>query len=264
MVTDIDRMLLGAIREGGTEAAIAAWEAVARRRVGVTAHLLDMRDKGLVHLVTSTGEEIDGRRTESVRRVLCITELGEGVLAETSDLPKSVEATSDVDPRSIFVVHGRNLALRDSMAKFLRALDLHPLEWSSLVEKSQQGSPHIDELLDLGLAQSKASVVLISPDEEVRLSIGAGASEAGWQARPNVYFEAGMALARAPSQVVLVQCGEVRGFSDVSGRHYVNLTDKVGEKNVGARQDLARRLQSIGCLVDTSGTDWLAAGDFLV
>lgn len=47
------------------------------------------------------------------------------------------------DAREVFVVHGRNGAARDAMFTFLRALELHPLEWSELVNTTGQGSPYI-------------------------------------------------------------------------------------------------------------------------
>jgi hypothetical protein len=43
----------------------------------------------------------------------------------TSSTPSHTSA-----PRIVFVVHGRNLDLRDSMFAFLRAIGLKPLEWS--------------------------------------------------------------------------------------------------------------------------------------
>jgi hypothetical protein len=55
---------------------------------------------------------------------------------------------------------------------------------------------------------------------------------------------------------VLVEFGHVRPFSDVAGRHVVRL-DNSAER----RKDLAQALNNAGCDVDTTGTDWLTAGD---
>jgi len=56
---------------------------------------------------------------------------------------------------------------------------------------------------------------------------------------------------------VMVQLGKVRPFSDIAGRHVVEMTDDASK-----RQELATKLANAGCDVDRSGTDWLKAGDF--
>jgi len=76
------------------------------------------------------------------------------------------------------------------------------------------------------------------------------------QSRPNVFFEAGLAMGGWPERTILVECGKSNIPSDITGRHMVRL-DNSPEK----RQDLAKRLKTAGCAVDQDGTDWLQAGD---
>ncbi|WP_235737999.1 TIR domain-containing protein [Nocardioides alcanivorans] len=167
------------------------------------------------------------------------------------------------DERAVFVVHGRNEALRKSMFEFLRALDLAPIEWNRAVELTGSGSPYIGEVLDAAFAHAQAVVVLLTPDEvaylQPRYGHGAGDPETqpAAQARPNVLFEAGMALGRDPGRTVVVEVGEVRPFSDIAGRHTIRLTD-----SASSRQSLAKRLETAGCAVNLTGTDWLRTGDF--
>lgn len=167
------------------------------------------------------------------------------------------------DARSVFVVHGRNEPLRKSMFEFLRALDLTPIEWSRAVDLTGHGSPYIGDVLDTAFDHAQAVVVLLTPDEvaylQPRYGHGAGDAETrpAAQARPNVLFEAGMALGRDAARTVIVEVGEVRPFSDIAGRHVVRLND-----SAAARQALAKRLQTAGCAIDTVGTDWLTTGDF--
>lgn len=167
------------------------------------------------------------------------------------------------DARAVFVVHGRNEPLRKSMFEFLRALDLTPIEWSRAVELTGHGSPYIGDVLDTAFDHAQAVVVLLTPDEvaylQPRYGHGSGDPETqpAAQARPNVLFEAGMALGRDAARTVIVEVGEVRPFSDIAGRHVIRLTE-----SAAARQALAKRLQTAGCDVDTSGTDWLTTGDF--
>lgn len=166
--------------------------------------------------------------------------------------------------RKVFVVHGRDTALRNSLFNFLRALGLDPIEWSKAVKATKKGAPYIGEVLDRAFKDASAVVVLLTPDDQARLKKKlAKKSDPAWetrltgQARPNVLFEAGMAFGRHEDSTILVQVGDMRDFSDIGGRHVIRLHD-----GVEARQQLAERLDSAGCRVDTSGTDWFSAGTF--
>jgi predicted nucleotide-binding protein len=177
---------------------------------------------------------------------------------------KKVSKVTKAKDNSVFVVHGRNDGLRKSMFEFLRALGLKPLEWEKALLMAKGVNPHIDDILDTAMAKVQAVVVLFSPDDEARLKNGFwkhgdGASEKQLrgQPRPNVIFEAGLALGRHPEKTLLVQVGAVRGFTDIAGKHLVRLNNDYAKRN-----DLANRLKKIGCTVDRDGTDWTKAGDF--
>jgi hypothetical protein len=66
-----------------------------------------------------------------------------------------------------------------------------------------------------------------------------------------------MAMGRASDRTVLVECSKLRPFSDIAGRHVLRLRD-----TAESRTELAQRLKTAGCAVDTSGTGWLNAGVF--
>ncbi len=167
------------------------------------------------------------------------------------------------DPRVVFVVHGRNDNLRKSMFEFLRSINLKPIEWDEAIRMTGQGSPYIGTVLDAAFDHATAIVVLMTPDEVAYLQprYGHGPSDPetnpAAQARPNVLFEAGMALGRDEKRTVLVEVGEVREFSDVAGRHAVRLRN-----DVASRQSLANRLLTAGCDVQLGGSDWHTTGDF--
>lgn len=167
------------------------------------------------------------------------------------------------DSRAVFVVYGRNEELRSSLFTLLRAFDLRPIEWSTLTQLSDSASPYVGELLELGLQIAQAIVVLFTPDEFVALSpaLGGTPEDEGHQPRPNVLFEAGLALGHNPDRTVIVEVGRLRGISDLQGRHSVRLDDSSPD-GVARRQDLAGRLRRAGCEIDLSGTDWHSAGDF--
>lgn len=170
---------------------------------------------------------------------------------------------SVTDPRTVFVVHGRNENLRKSMFEFLRSINLKPIEWDEAIQLTGQGSPYIGAILDVAFDHASAIVVLMTPDEVAYLQPRYGhgphdpETEPAAQARPNVLFEAGMALGRDERRTVLVEVGQVREFSDVAGRHAVRLRN-----DVASRQSLANRLLTAGCDVQLSGTDWHTTGDF--
>ncbi len=77
------------------------------------------------------------------------------------------------------------------------------------------------------------------------------------QPRPNALFEAGLALGRHPEKTLLVQVGKVRGFSDIAGRHLARLTIDAPRRN-----DVANRLERLGCIINRRGDDWMTEGNF--
>ena len=109
-------------------------------------------------------------------------------------------------------------------------------------------------------------LVMFSPDEEAKLKSKfastndrkKGLHKLDSQARPNVIFEAGLALGAHSKNTLLVQVGETRDISDIAGKHIVHLSN-----DAASRKELAQRLQTkLRFKVDTTGTDWLKIGDF--
>ena len=177
--------------------------------------------------------------------------------------PKSPEKRRGT---SVFVVHGRNEKLRKAMFAFLRSVGLNPIEWNKAIALSKKGSPYVGDILETVFHEAVAVVVLLTPDDEVRLNAKYRRKEDRGdegrligQARPNVLFEAGMAFGKNAGSTILVQIGDVKTFSDVSGRHLVKLTNDPTK-----RRELITKLANAGCNVDASGTDWLTEGDFRV
>jgi len=165
------------------------------------------------------------------------------------------------DRRRVFVIHGRNEPARRALFDFLRSIGLDPIEWSQAIRMTGKASPYIGEVLDAAFGAAQAVVVLETPDDVAYLHPSLTypsdpECEPQLQPRPNVLFEAGMAMGRDPDRTVIVELGQVKVFSDIHGRHVVRL-----DNTVAKRQDLADRLQIAGCLVDLSGRDWHDAGD---
>lgn len=180
-----------------------------------------------------------------------------------ADYPLGRELPEASRSQLVFVVHGRNRGARLALFEFLRSIGLSPIEWHQAVAATGKGSPFVSEVVDAALEAAQAVVVLWTPDEIVSLRPEYADGEddpdvrPGLQSRPNVMFEAGLALGRASDRVVLAELGRMRHFSDMLGRHTVRLSN-----SVSSRQELAIRLQTAGCAVDLSGTDWHTTGDF--
>jgi predicted nucleotide-binding protein len=218
------------------------------------------------HLIDASGRtSIDGKF-----EILSVESTPEGkLMAEELTLKKEKEEKKFLvhgsrNKRSVFVIHGRDLDIRNSIFEFLRSLDLHPLEWSELIKSTGSGAPYVGEVLDKAFSEAQAIVVLMTPDDEGCLrehlrgtNEPSHEKELTPQPRLNVIFEAGIAMGRRPDRTIIVEVGSVRPFSDIAGRHSVRLDDSA-EK----RLELAQRLETAGCLVNMKGTSWLKAGKF--
>ncbi|WP_329338543.1 nucleotide-binding protein [Streptomyces sp. NBC_01352] len=162
--------------------------------------------------------------------------------------------------RKVFLVHGRNEEIAGDMRAFLRALSLQPIEWSQAKASLKQGTPYVGDIVMAGMEMSNAAVILLTPDEFVDLHpelSGSVRTSADYQARPNVYYEAGIADALDRDRTIIVEVGTVRPFSDVSGRHVIRF-----DGSQQARLDLRDALRSADLSVDDSGRDWINVGSF--
>lgn len=163
------------------------------------------------------------------------------------------------NPRDVFVIHGRDDQARTALWRWLQSIDLHPIDWEEMVATSGSAAPFLGDLLQKAFQDIQAAVVLLTPDDGAYLHPGLrGAheprheTETTGQARPNVLFEAGMALALYPERTVLVEIGQVRPFSDIGGRAVIKF-----DGGPASLQKIAGRLRNAGCAVNTNGLDWL-------
>lgn len=178
---------------------------------------------------------------------------------------KATKQSGPKTPNAVFVVHGRDNNARSAMFTFLRAVGIKPIEWTSALGMSKKAAPYIGEILETAFARARAIVILMTPDDlaQMRHDLLLPSDKPyermlTGQARPNVIFEAGMAFATHPDRTVIVQLGNVREFSDIAGRHVVHMSNDYAK-----RLELATKLSNAGCNVDTTGTDWVQAGNFI-
>ena len=168
------------------------------------------------------------------------------------------------DTKKVFVIHGRNEPARKAVFDQLRTFGLEPIEWSEARRGTGQSTPNIQSILDYAFNAAQACVVLLTPDEEVRLRPEYVSDrdnqvwlETGGQARPNVLWEGGMAYGRDHEKTVIVEIGSLRPFTDISGLHTIRIDGSVETIKL-----LADSLESAGCPVNLKGTDWMDTEDW--
>jgi hypothetical protein len=160
----------------------------------------------------------------------------------------------------VFVVAGRDSA---AISAIVQLLGLRIVEWEHAVAKTGLPNPYVGDIVEAGLRMAGAAVVILTPDDVVQLrgdllrdDDGPDEREIRGQARPNVYYEAGIADTLGRERTVIIEIGNVKSFSDAAGRHVVRY-----DGTPGKRHALAERLRLAGLDVDTQGNDWLTAGE---
>jgi predicted nucleotide-binding protein len=178
--------------------------------------------------------------------------------------PAPAPAPADPSPigpdrrRNVFVVHGRDEQARRAMFDLLRRLGLHPLEWESLVAATRKASPFLGEVVLGAPAQAQAAMVLLTPDDLVRLHPSLLKADdpdderlLTGQPRPNVLLELGMVLMAYPERTVIVELGSLRRIADLAGLNVIRFDGSTA--SVGK---IAQRLKVAGCPVNDGGSDW--------
>lgn len=167
--------------------------------------------------------------------------------------------------RRVFVVRGRDEAVYQALSLFLNALDLRVVSWDEATTEAGGGTPHTLDIVRAGIELADAVIVLMTPDD---LGYVKGefynpgrdhpneAQETG-QARQNVVFEAGWAMALGQNKVILTRVGAVRPLSDIDGLNYVWLTN-----DISSRRQLITRLRNCGLEVHENHDGWREAGEF--
>jgi predicted nucleotide-binding protein len=163
--------------------------------------------------------------------------------------------------RSVFVVHGRDLQVRDSMFTALRGLGLAPWEWEEIVHDLGNPLPFVGEVIAHGMARAQAIIVLLTPDDVVTLHPTLrnthGDDEEGrpaGQARPNVLIELGMALMHDRLRTIVVEFGDLRRVGDLAGLNVVRFVDSGARR--AAFTKLVERLETARLEVHTGNPEW--------
>lgn len=161
-------------------------------------------------------------------------------------MPHLVPKVAPIANNRIFLVHGHDLGMRDSVALFLRGLGLEPIVLDEQANKGRTIIEKLESHSDVGFA-----VVLMTPDDE---GISRRDKEANSKLKPkararqNVVLEMGYFMAHLTRARV---CGLTKGSieipSDLSGVLVVPI-DQGDWKN-----RLAKELEDAGYTIDWRG-----------
>jgi len=162
--------------------------------------------------------------------------------------------------KTVFVIHGRDAEAHSELAKFLVALGLREMPFEEVAD-SLGPSPFVGDIVIKGIESADAVIALFTPDEQASLydpssgeSLARTDGGSRWQARPNVMFEAGIAYGKTGKEPILAVLGaDVGLFSDVGGRHFVQLASKDGKRI------LYNRLQKVLGKFEPTTANWESA-----
>lgn len=150
--------------------------------------------------------------------------------------------------RRVFLVHGRNDSAKRTLMKCLEHWGLTVVDFAN-ISAEVGGTPFVGEVLRGALSSVQAVIVLLTPDEYSVLDLGfflrsdKPHERSRWQPRPNVIFEAGMAIGIDERRTVMVAIGSNQGlFSDLSGRHVLELN-----RSSACFATLVGKLEAAGC-----------------
>lgn len=135
------------------------------------------------------------------------------------------------NPR-VFIVHGHDLTMRESVARFVQAIGLEPVILADQVNGGRTVIEKFERNADVGYA-----IVLLSPDDQ---------GEAGGRARQNVVLEWGYFIGRlGRAHVCALKNGHVELPSDILGIVWQEF-DPAG----GWKRGLANELIEAGYKID--------------
>lgn len=147
-----------------------------------------------------------------------------------------------LDSRKVFLVHGRDTAAKEAVARFLEHLDLRPI----ILSEQPNGGKTMIEKYEREANNASYAVVLFTPDDIGGLQ---SADEQQARVRQNVIFELGYFAGRlGRERVCILTDPSVEIPSDIFGLGYVPF-DSSGD---GWKIGLGRELKNAGFDIDAN------------
>jgi predicted nucleotide-binding protein len=271
--TTLDAQFLAPYRQGGSitvNGKTIAIQSVARIRISASevssTELLEAvrKDQAMSRVVSVGGPSYAWRAAAKATDVTDQFVTGPpGQESGRGEAGDAAQSSGQGDRRSVFLVCGRDGKAIEAVTAFLRSLDLQIVEWNHAVAKTGLPAPYVGDVVQQGLEMADAAVVLVTPDDLVKLrpdlqtdGDSQDEREVRGQGRPNVYYEAGLADAIGRQRTVIVEVGNPKSFSDAVGRHTIRY-----DGSPAKRHTFVERLRLAGLSPETTGEGWLSAGD---
>ncbi|RWN34175.1 MAG: nucleotide-binding protein [Mesorhizobium sp.] len=174
--------------------------------------------------------DLKRERQKSIDLLTAAINLMKDRLDESEDAPPvTARPAKAIDAKKVFVVHGHDEAVRETVARFVDQIGLTPV---ILHEQANKGRTIISKFRDEAASVGFA-IVLVTPDD-------------GDRPRQNVIFELGFFLgALGPEHVVAIVKQPVTTPSDYDGVVYVPY-----DGGGGWRIALAKEMQAAGYKID--------------
>ena len=144
-------------------------------------------------------------------------------------IAKAVVQPTDRRSRDVFIVHGRNEATKQTVARFLEKLRVTPIILHEHADKGRTIIQKFEDHSSVGFA-----VVLLTPDDEGRLQ---GDTEFKLRSRQNVVLELGYFIGKlGRARVCALKMDDVEEPSDLHGVLYIPFDAKGAWKLLLARE----------------------------
>lgn len=176
---------------------------------------------------------------DSIDEAIGIIESDEDFSLQPKPRQEKKEIKKIKNSKKVFLVHGHNNELKETVARFLEKIDLHPIILHEQASKGQTIIEKFEEYSDVSYA-----VVLMSPDD-VGNSV-ANKDNLNYRARQNVIFELGYFFGKlGRKNVCALLNGDIERPSDYDGVIYLGF-----DNNDGWKMLLAQELKQAGLEFD--------------
>lgn len=171
---------------------------------------------------------------DSIDEAIGVIEADESFSIEPEIDSKKSEMLDVKNSKKVFLVHGHNNEIKETVARFLEKIELHPIILHEQVNKGQTIIEKFEEHSDVPFA-----IVLMTPDD-----VGNSISKKenlSFRARQNVIFELGYFFGKLGRQnVCALISGDIERPSDYDGIIYI------GFDSEGWKLLLAKELKQAG------------------
>jgi predicted nucleotide-binding protein len=178
----------------------------------------------------------DAKQRESLRYLRSLNER----LTLIEELENTRVQAHEVKRRTVFVVHGRDDAAKEAVARFLERLDLKPI----ILHEQPSQSRTIIEKFEAYSGEVGFAVILLTADDVGALATEPNKTEK--RARQNVVFEFGYFVGKlGRSNVAALSAADLARPSDIDGIVYISY-----DASGGWRLQLGREIKAAGIEID--------------